>query len=130
MNTREVNNLDLRGIELARCAPATDDRNTARQALPNQRRLGRHAIHAIDNGIERLLKRAIRCVAAEEFGTNGDPAVGINRAHALSHHLGFWPSDSLRHCMQLSVRVRHAHIIAIHQRERPHSGSRQRFHRP
>ena len=59
-----------------------------------------------------------------------NPAFRIYQLHSFCQHLNFWPADRSVQGRQLSVHIRHTHIIEIDERERAHPTSGKSFYGP
>lgn len=123
----DVCDLEFRRIELVTGAHAADDRRAGCLTGHDELDLRRHGIDRIDD-IIILLEMEFRTGFRQEKAlVTMDDAVRVDVMDALRHHLGFIAPDALVGGYDLTVDVREAYGVVIHEVDRADTGAREGF---
>jgi len=107
-----------------------DDLDLAPLAPGDQRRLGRHAVDAVDHRVQLHSDVLSHGLAGDEVGYRMDHTGRVDGADALGHHLHLGLADTAGDGMHLAVDVGDADVVQVEQGNLPDPGACQRFGRP
>lgn len=93
---RQVCYLNLAGVELSRCAAATNNRDSARAAAANKSGFGHDAVHAVYDEIKGFVEGRGFGGTMKKFGAGAYFAVGVDGADAVGKYAGFGLADGVK----------------------------------